>query len=287
MFSYRGMSPAPLQSVLTSMQYLTNHGVKVVDGRADVRNVFGIYGNAMVHSARNTALSQMKRDSDFILLIDDDMNPQPEAMARLIEHNAPVAGALCTTRGFPVELALKFYDPESDMFMQADRIPFRKPTTDSYGVGAAFLALRRDAVDQLIEHYLSAQDWALDNERMFERLGVRREKRMAEQARKSALRREEYERTSDELGRGGYIRVFDYPVTDKELQLGEDIGFSRRLLQLGIKVTIDPTIRVGHVGEYSYSLDDYTPQQLSEAEQQRIATEEDDPVAKAMAALVA
>ena len=71
--------------------------------------------------------------------------------------------------------------------------------------------------------------------------------REKERSRKEKIRRERWER--DRL-----LRVFDFPVTDAEDQLGEDIAFSRKLLNLNIPVAIDTSVAVGHLGEYPFGI---------------------------------
>jgi hypothetical protein len=217
------------------------------------------YGSSLLHAARNEALAKMNPVADYAVMIDDDMLPEPDAIWKILRHEAPVAVGICTTRSKPVQLALKAWDPDAHQFVHMDQIrgmhaadPDRSPTIGQFGVGAAFLALRKDTVERLIEHYLSAQDWVMDNERTFRRMKVNPFQIEVEAARIEAKRRHLY-------AEHAFVRIFDYPVDDAQWQLGEDIGFSTRLIQLGIKVLVDPEIAVGHMGDYPFGIKDYIP----------------------------
>lgn len=56
---------------------------------------------------------------------------------------------------------------------------------------------------------------------------------------------------------GGQYNVYPYfyPMLIDGEYLGEDFAFCRRLRQIGIKLYCDTTIRLAHIGKYSYSYD--------------------------------
>ena len=212
-----------------------------------------IYGNALIHRSRNLALAETRPDAD-VLFVDDDMLPPKEALVQLLSHKVPVASALCTTKVPPVTLAVKVYDEASDQFIPIQRFRPDTVVTGKFGAGAAFLLLSRETIERLKEYYLSARDWIEDNRRTFDRLHVRSENREKERARKEEIRRALWEREK-------YLRVFDYPVGENELQFGEDVGLCRHLIQLGIPVSIDTGVIIGHLGEHPYGPWDIPDQQ--------------------------
>lgn len=244
---YRNMDGDCLPLILRCIDACNNAGIETN---------YAFYGNAMLHAARNDVLSGAS-EADRIMFIDDDMFPlEADAILRLIELNAPVATALCTTRNHPVELALKIWDEKREVWLQAEQNRVMdRPVTGKYGIGAAWMMMTQEARQTLIDHYLSANDWLMDNRRSLDRMHVRNEYRDKERAEKSRKRREKYEAY-------GYIRVFGHFVDETEEESGEDIGFSRRLMQCGIDVTVDPSIVVGHMGKYPYSTNDYIPKHL-------------------------
>ena len=211
------------------------------------------HASAMVDVARNKCLIHVSDQCDFVLWIDDDMKPEPDAISKIVALNRPFASALCTTRTEPVQLALKHWHRDREEFSNwEDYAPTRLIEGD-YGVGAAFLCVRRDALREIVGYHLHAQDWLDWNRKMLDRLHVRAEYREKERARKEALRRKNYEQK-------GELRVFETEVHDgSEKRLGEDLIFCWRALQLGIPVSVDPTIRVGHTGHRDFYLEDYQP----------------------------
>lgn len=213
---------------------------------------YHMYGNALLHSARNKALASIRADADYALLVDDDMLPESTALVQMLEYQAdngimPVVSGLCTTRLKPVVIAAKVWNPQSEQFVPLDWVRENKVITGQFAVGAAFLLMTRAAVDRMVEYYLSARDWLDSERRLMDRLHVRAENREKERARKEEIRRARY--ASERL-----LRVFDFPVNDAEQQLGEDIAFSLKLIRLGIPTAIDARFAIGHVGEYPYGV---------------------------------
>jgi glycosyltransferase involved in cell wall biosynthesis len=223
------------------VQFTLNRGVHVREH---------VYGNALIHRARNQALAQMRPEATHVFFVDDDMLPPPDALVRLLNVRKPVVSALCTTRSYAdLRIAAKVYDPDTDGFGALSRLNLSRVVCGPFAVGTAFLLLDRGTVDRLIEYYLGAQDWVDERLRELSRLHVRVEYRERERLRKEALRRELFERQQ-------ILRIFDYPVNEGEMQLGEDICLGRKLLNLGIEVAIDATTQVGHLGEYPYTISD-------------------------------
>lgn len=215
-----------------------------------------IYGNALIDRARNEALAFCRPDSEFVLFLDDDMLPRPDALVRLLSHQLPVVSALCTTRIPPVRFALKLYDEASDQFIPIQAIREDKVVTGPFGVGAAFLLMNRTTIEALKEYYFTARDWLDDNTKLLNRLHVRAEWREKERARKEQIRRGFWEREK-------VLRVFDMLIGENELKHGEDVSLSKHLIRLGIPISVDSGAVVGHLGEYPYG-----PWDVKEEEEQ-------------------
>ena len=261
--TYRGFPRESAGTIRVAEECLRRSGVEVYPP--------DLYGSAMLADARNKILANRPPDADVTVFIDDDMFPEPMALVKLIEHTKehPVVSAACTTRTRPVKLCIKYFNRESQEFLEMDDIPRNKPFLEEVAVGTAFLALRKDVIEQLIEQYLSAADWMEERRREFDRLHVRAELRERERARIEGIRRTAWEQHRQ-------LKIFRFGKIDNEIDLGEDVTLCYRLMQLGIKVLVDPTIIVGHLGDYPYSLADYLSsddiKQMQEA--QRIYMEE-------------
>lgn len=245
LFSYRSMG----HTCMLAMQCMCR-----ASERAGVTIRLRPYGNAMIHLSRNMAISNLSPDATHALFLDDDMLPKPNALLELLAADKPVISALCTTRGEPITVVGKYYDPETDGFAQIHRVPLDKTVEGSLAPGAAFLLVKKEVIDQVIDYYLSAQDWLVENRRALDRLKVRSENREHERKRIEGERRKNFE--NDRA-----VRVFCHPVNEHERELGEDIAFARKLLHLGIPVCIAGATQVGHMGEHPYSVWDIVNQE--------------------------
>lgn len=211
-----------------------------------------IYGNALVHRARNKAISERRPDADYVLMVDDDMTPEPEALCWLIEHQLPVVSGLCTTRQEPVEYAVKILNEESDQFCPIGEFRMNKVVKGKFAPGTAFVLIHRSVLEEVIEFWLSAKDWIEENRRLHDRMCVRAENREKERARIEEIRR--FQNAQD-----GYFRLFDFPIIETQLQLGEDIAFFRKVLRCGFETAIDTGCWLGHIGDYAFGPWDIQP----------------------------
>jgi hypothetical protein len=241
LFTYRAISANASQAINQMVKWSEDHGIEVKRWE---------YGNALIHRSRNEALARTRPDATHVLFVDDDMAPEPSALHRLLNIGHPVVSALCTTRQYRnVRIAAKVYDAEKDVFGQLEKVNLGYAITGALAPGTAFLLIERATVDRIIEYHLSGRDWLAEHQKQLNRLRVRSEARESERARLEAQRRKLW---ADEK----LIRVFDYPVSDDGHQLGEDICFARKCLNLGIEVTLDSTTLVYHLGEHPYSVRD-------------------------------
>ena len=239
LFSYRNGPASARMAIDAMVLHSRQHGLDV-----DVLT----YGNALIHRARNAALASVREEASA-LFIDDDMIPEKDALLRLADARRPVISALCTTRGHPVRIAAKAFNADTGEFGWLETVNLTKVISGPFAPGTAFLLMDRATIDKLFEYHLSANDWEDEHRCLCSRLRVRSEQRETERARRERLRWKLWQTEK-------YARIFDYPVTDDELQLGEDISLGRKLLRLGIPVAIDGSTPVGHLGEYAYSVYD-------------------------------
>lgn len=236
LFMYRAPPPSALLAIKGMLDHTERQGISVD---------WKIYGNALVHTSRNLALAKVSPDADYVLFVDDDMIPPKESLLRLIGHHLPIVSAPCTTKIEPIDLVARLYHEPSDQFVPLDYLRPNHVCKGKFAVGMAFCLVSRELCQQAIEDYLAAEDWMALNLPLMNRLHVRAEFREKERKRKEQIRRSRFERDR-------YLRVFDFDVGDDELQRGEDIAFSRRLLRMGVEVAIDTACQVGHMGERPY-----------------------------------
>ena len=202
------------------------------------------YGNALIDRARNQAIGELRPEAEWVLLIDDDMLMQTDALVRLLACERPVVSAYCVTRP-PVDLPFKLWDPASQQFNPLYQLRPNRLLVGQFSVGAAFLLVDRPTIDALVEQFLTARDWLEGNRREHDRLHAHNEYREKERARKEEIRRVNWETDK-------YAQVFDREMEPGERRLGEDVCFSRKLVWLGIETAIDTSTVVAHVADYPY-----------------------------------
>lgn len=205
-----------------------------------------VYNNAYPHWARNDGLARIRKNCEAVLFCDDDMLPQRDALCNLIAHNLPVVSALCTTRTPPVVLTVRSYDEDTGLFHRIDEVEEGCVMVGKIGCGAAFLLVKRKILEAVRDFWLTANDWVADNRGLFTRLGVAAATIEQERA------RIEKERCAFIRADGGKAVIFDLFSLPNGFQVGEDLGFCRRVIQLGHKVGCDTTVQVAHIGDYPY-----------------------------------
>lgn len=248
--NYRTSDGMCLQIITHSIQ---KAAIQRESGAPGHQIICNVHAGALVDVSRNNCIRDTLPAVDFVLFIDDDMKPEPEAINKIVALNKPIASALCTTRTVPVHLALKTWNEERREFLAWDSYAPTRPIEGALGVGAAFLCIRMDALREVVGYYLSAHDWLEWNRPMLDRMKVRAEYREQERQRKSELRHKSYSES-------GYLRVFEQETHDgSEKKIGEDLVFCWRAIQCGIPITVDPTIRVGHKGDKDYYVEDFIP----------------------------
>jgi len=256
LLTYRGINPMAFPEIQAMLNYSVASGIDI--------KVPPVRASALVHRARNHALTLVRGDADYVLLIDDDMCPAPNALLKLLQHNVPAVAAYMTTRQeLPVKIAGFEYDPVTDDFKQLLRLRpdslCRAKAGSQLAAGTAFLLIKKDVFDQALAFYLGAHDWLADNQASLDRMSVSKQKREDERQHR-AMKRERLFESS------GYHNIFHFASNSDEREMGEDLTFCRNLMRLGIPVCIDSSTVVAHIGYFPYSpanLDDTDPSLIS------------------------
>jgi glycosyltransferase involved in cell wall biosynthesis len=202
--------------------------------------------SAMVHRARNIALTRVRPNADYVLFCDDDMAPYPEALVQLLNHERPAVSGLCTSREVPPKIAAAEYNEETDRFGRLEAVKPDKLLTGNLVAGAAFLLVQRTLLDEAIAYHLGAHDWLEENRRVFDRLKVPAVLRAQERQRLKGLRRAAWEANRS-------AKVFRFRNCDDDSELGEDYHFAWILLKLGHPIAIDTGCIISHIGDFPYN----------------------------------
>jgi hypothetical protein len=208
---------------------------------------------SVVHWARNDLLIRLRKSgqpADFVLMMDDDMVPPPDALIKLLahmqgEHPVDIVAGACTVRQDPPIPNYRVWVPELLTYRPAFQWKGQNGN-DNEGllevaaVGAAFMLIRTTVLDKIGEYTLSCR-----YER--EHIGM-----PAELADKIEQGRRKH---AAETGNEWWFEFLKHPWGDGEY--GEDISFCFKARACGFPVFVDTTVRPGHVGSYAFGIDDY------------------------------
>lgn len=197
--------------------------------------------SSVVHWVRNQLLAMLyesKAPFDYVLFMDDDMVPAPEALSILLDRKVDVIGAVCTVRQDPPLPNARHYNPTAKCFQTAD---IDRPGIWKVGaIGTGFMLISKKALDDIGEYTLSQRYW-IKNMGMSPEFAKEREiaerKRAAEDNNKFW-----FEFLKSPAGAG---------------EVGEDISFCIKAAECGYEIYADSTAQVGHIGNYPFSLGDY------------------------------
>lgn len=177
-----------------------------------------VIGNSNLPKARNELLAEF-RASEYTdtLLIDDDMGWSADAVVRLLASPHPIIAGVGRKRckapnSDPEVWAVRWFPGEIE---QDENGAISVP-----GVGAAFMKVSREALEQMIAAY-------------------------------PELKRNAPKRLTG-LAAQSYYRMFEFHDDGTE-ESGEDMAFCDRWRALGGKVWIDPEIELTHVGSHGFT----------------------------------
>jgi hypothetical protein len=204
---------------------------------------------SVVHWSRNKLLVDLRKSghtADYVLFMDDDMDPPEDAVIKLLAHDVDIVAGACTVRKDPPHPNFRTWNPETMQFYTAFDWTDQKGQymgeglTEVGGVGAAVMLVKTSVLDKIGEYYLSCR---------FERehLGMSDEVARRMEAGRRAHAREK--------GNEWWFQFLPHPLGDGEW--GEDLSFCFKARECGYKIFVDTSIRPGHMGSYSYKLGDY------------------------------
>jgi len=199
-----------------------------------------LVASSVVHWVRNQLLATLYASDvpfDYVLFMDDDMVPPPDALNVLLSRKVDVIGAVCTVRQDPPLPNARHFNEERKYFQTAD---IDRPGVWKVGaIGTGFMLISKKALDDIGEYTLSQRYFR-------ERLGM---------AKQFADQREMSERQRASKDHNKFW--FEFLKDPSSGELGEDISFCLKARECGYEIYADSTIQVGHVGNYAYSLEDY------------------------------
>jgi hypothetical protein len=200
-----------------------------------------LIASSVVHWVRNQLVANLyasKIPFDYVLFMDDDMVPPPEALQILLERKVDVVGAVCTVRQDPPLPNARHFEMEKFIFQTAD---IDQPGFWNVGaIGTGFILISKKVLDDVGEYTLAQ----------------RYQRKFMGMSEDEADRREKMERARCESDNNKFwFEFLKHPKGHGEI--GEDISFCIKARECGYEVYADSTFAVGHIGSYAFSLQDY------------------------------
>ena len=168
--------------------------------------------DSLIMQARNGILAVFREsEATDLVFIDSDIAWDPEGFLKLVAHDVPIVAGVYRRKSENISFTVQFPDSKS---VQRD---VRSGLIEASRVGAGFLRLRRDAIEQMVAAYPQL--------------------------------RHVPSASGEELDRYG---LFDTSLKDGAF-CGEDYTFCDRWRAIGGTIWIDPDIRLSHIGTTAYT----------------------------------
>lgn len=200
-----------------------------------------LIASSVVHWVRNQLVANLYASNipfDYVLFMDDDMVPPPDALKVLLDRKVDVVGAICTVRQDPPLPNARFMSEKTFQFQTAD---IDQPGFWHVGaIGTGFILLSKKVLDAVGEYTLTQAYWKKFHG-MSEERAIEVEK----------AERERHEKDNNKF----WFEFLKHPSGQGEM--GEDMSFCFKARECGFEIYGDSTINVGHIGSYAYSLQDY------------------------------
>jgi hypothetical protein len=200
--------------------------------------------SSVVHWTRNDHLSRLLKTGkpfDYVLFIDDDIEPPIDGLAKLLSRKQAVVAAACTVRTDPPKPNFRTFNPEDmsfrDCFEWSGDGLIGMPRM---GAGTGMMLISHECLKKVAEYYINCEFekkyYGLTGDTL-DKLQTGRQK------------------SAKETANFWWFEFLKHPLGNGEY--GEDISFCFKCGELGIQVHVDTTVRPKHIGDYGYSLDDY------------------------------
>ena len=200
--------------------------------------------SSVVHWTRNTHISRLLKTGkpfDYILFIDDDIEPPIDGLMKMLAHKKDVIAAACTVRQDPPKPNFRSWNPEDMKFYEI--LDWQREgllDLQGGGAGTGMMLISHDCLKKVAEYYINCK-----YEQAYYGLSGERLDKL------QAGRQEESKKTADFW----WFEFLKHPFGHGEY--GEDVSFCFKCRELGIPIYVDTTVRPKHIGDYGYCIDDF------------------------------
>ena len=189
---------------------------------------------SVIHWARNLLIAELlktQRPWTHVLMIDDDIVPEPDALIRLLSHKKDIVLGLCTRRTDPPIPNMREFDEKTGVFRELWSWPQNQLIGDDIviGGGTGLALFSRHALEQVAEAYFRC---------LYERefYGMPEEKALVLQQKRLSF--------FDETANANWFRFL--PSMDGTYEMGEDISFCFMAYRYGgVRTYCDTSVQPG------------------------------------------
>jgi GT2 family glycosyltransferase len=240
-----------------------------------------LFGHSIIHWVRNEMIAKLYQDDvpfTHVLFIDDDIEPAPDGLVRMLSHGKDIVGALCTRRADPPIPTLRIFDEESGDFVQ--RFQWKQGgliEVDALGTG--MILISKQALDTIANLYLKCGYESYAAEWASKQLDVPHAPYEAgSPCAVQALRQRQYKETKDQRWSKNGLWFQTLPAVNGCGEYGEDISFCLKARIAGIPVYCDTNVTPLHHGDYGYGIGDFFAHKRNIIEEAKRRGEYRDPL---------
>jgi len=185
--------------------------------------------------------------ADYLMFIDDDMTFEHDDIYKLWLNKLDIVSGIAVGKKWPHRPGTSMYNPVTDKFDITPAIP-PQGLIDVDAVGTGFMMIKMSVFNRVPAPWFS-----IAPHRLFEDY-----KKLFESARLSLGRLVDGDDGKDVAARlAEVVNSLVPPEKDRRGVGGEDYYFCTRAREVGFKVKVDCGVRVGHIGNYPFTIEDH------------------------------
>lgn len=243
-----GMSDHTQACLDMAVPFLASKGLKVAYSMTRGSNLAG-NRNESVRNAKQSG-------ADYMFFLDDDMTFAPDDIYKLWLNKADIVGGLYVKKLFPHTPNAAIYDETRKTFDAVHTFP-PQGILKVDGIGTGFMMIKMKVFDKVPDPWFCFVAHGLfeDYRKVFDSVRL------------ALGRLANGDEVDDVRARmAEMINSVTPPDKNRGKIMGEDYYFCRRAKEHGFQIGVDCGVRVGHVGDYSYTINEfYVAKQMSDA----------------------
>jgi glycosyltransferase involved in cell wall biosynthesis len=126
----------------------THHPADCPKGKHDIFMTPSISA-AILHWTRNASIMGTRKDTDYVLMCDDDMVPEPDHLERLLAHRVDIVGGICMKRIDPCKPNIRRWVDAVQNYGEILAWDESETLIEVDAIGTAFLLISRKVIEDV------------------------------------------------------------------------------------------------------------------------------------------